>query len=111
MDQNEITATELLLRAADIIDERGKMRDKPSGERSMAHTVKMYNAKYGTNMTESQGWYFMICLKNARMESGAFCDDDYHDHIAYTALHAECALKQQHSGLIAYPEMVRPQAA
>lgn len=95
MDQNQITAPEILVTAADIIDQRGKLRDKEGGERSMAHAVKMFNAKHNTNITESQGWDFMISLKNARMAAGGFNPDDYLDAVAYQALLAECVLRER----------------
>ena len=36
------------------------------GERSMASTVKAFNALTGHNLTESEGWEFMVLLKLVR---------------------------------------------
>ena len=59
-------------------------------ERSMAGTIKAFNAIHGTNLTESQGWSFMTLLKMKRSFTGdKFHQDDFVDEIAYTALRAE----------------------
>lgn len=101
MDQNQITATDILLSTADILQSR---------KRCMASTVEMFNAKYKTSMTEAQGWFFMICLDNAEMQLDGFNPNNYYDSVSHSALFAECVLKQ-HSVQISHPEMVRPQAA
>lgn len=69
--------------------ERSSERDVEK-ERAMAKTVALFNAQFGTNMTEYQGWMFMVHLKMARAEGGAFREDDYVDAAAYIALAAEC---------------------
>ena len=85
-----VGAVETLRRAADLIEQRGKQRDSDTGERSMARTVAAFNAIYGTNLTETQGWHFMELLKMARSSQGAYVADDFDDKVAYAALAAEC---------------------
>lgn len=86
-------APELLGRAAALLTERGKDYDKPEGERSMSKTVDAFNVITGLGMTESQGWLFMMCLKQVRAFSGLHPhEDSLHDLIAYAALMAEEAL-------------------
>ena len=89
-------ATEILVTAADAIDQRGSQRDQPSGERSMARAVSAFNAMYGTQLTEVQGWQFMALLKMARAAGGKLHIDDYIDQAAYAALAGEAA---EHAGL------------
>lgn len=85
------SATAILRRAADLIDERAHERDRPGGERSMAATVAAFNAIYGADLSETQGWVFMALLKMARSAGGAYKADDYEDLTAYSALAAESA--------------------
>jgi len=87
-----VKADRLLTEAAALIADRGKERDKDGGERSMARCVKAFNAMTGNSLSEEQGWLFMVYLKHARMQGGAFKKDDYDDAIAYAALQAECAI-------------------
>lgn len=61
------------------------------GERSMAATIKAFNALTGHNLTESEGWEFMILLKLVRGRQGEFRMDDYVDAAAYSGLLGECA--------------------
>lgn len=65
--------------------------NSPSGERSMAATIKAFNALTGHNLTEENGWEFMILLKLVRGRQGDFRADDYVDAAAYSALLGECA--------------------
>jgi hypothetical protein len=92
--ENKTPATDILRNAAELIEERGRERDLPNGERSMARCVNMFNAKYDMGMTEEQGWCFMEFLKHAREVGGEFNWDDYMDKVAYAALAAECASKR-----------------
>lgn len=72
--------------------DRAAQRDNHSnGERSMAATVKAFNALTGHNLTEENGWEFMILLKLVRGRQGDFRMDDYTDAAAYSALLGECA--------------------
>jgi hypothetical protein len=89
-----LSAQDVLENAADLIGNRGKERDKPDGERSMARAVAILNAwkTPDTELTEEMGWAFMVCLKFARMEGGVFKLDDYLDATAYCALMTESAV-------------------
>lgn len=89
------TAPEFLHRAASIMEERGKQYDKPDGERSMGRTVQAFNAITGQDLTEEQGWQFMMVLKSVRFFSNTSAPhrDSLEDAIAYSALMAECAMK------------------
>lgn len=82
-------ANEILRQAADVIEERGKLRDKPNGERSMARAVGAFNALMGTNLSEGDGWLFMCCLKMSRGTAGTPHLDDATDQVGYGALWGE----------------------
>lgn len=83
-------AHEILEAGAGHIKDRAASRDMDSGERSMKRTIEAFNALEGTNLTEAQGWRFMVALKYARATAGKFNIDDYEDMAAYSALAAEC---------------------
>jgi hypothetical protein len=86
-------APELLGRAATLLTERGRDYDQPEGERSMSKTVDAFNTITGLGITETQGWLFMICLKQVRaFTTFPHHEDSLHDLIAYSALMAEEAL-------------------
>lgn len=88
-------APDILRRAADLIAERADQRDRPGGERSMASTVAAFNAIYGAQLTETQGWVFMQLLKLSRSAGGRYIADDYEDCVAYAALAAESAITEE----------------
>lgn len=93
----EVTAKDastLCLRASELLTERGKQYDGSSKERSMASTVAAFNAVYGTNLTEQQGWHFMVILKMVRQRAGGHIDSA-EDLIAYASLAAECVHNQK----------------
>lgn len=83
----------MLKRAADIMQERGKQYDSPEGERSMEQIVKAFNIITKNQLTESQGWLFMVLLKmvrdNARDKGH---QDSCEDLIAYASLYGESRL-------------------
>lgn len=81
-------ASNLCLKASELLAERGKQYDGSGKERSMASTVAAFNAVYGTNLTEQQGWHFMVILKMVRQRAGGHIDSA-EDLIAYAALAAE----------------------
>ena len=83
-------AADLLSSAKSALEDRGKERDKPNGERSMALAVDIFNAITGKDLTEGEGWEFMIALKLARSKQGEFKEDDYIDLAGYAALLGEC---------------------
>lgn len=88
------SATDLLQSACDQIGDRASERDTEA-ERSMCSTVNAFNALYGTNLTEEQGWMFMVFLKAARAKGGNIRIDDYVDGSAYFALAGEAAIKSR----------------
>jgi len=85
------SAADILRRAAQLIEDRAALRDRPSGEKSMLATVAAFNLIYGTELTEVQGWHFMELLKMVRSAYGVYVADDYDDKVAYAALAAEAA--------------------
>ncbi len=84
-----LEAPDLLEKAAATMRERSAERDTKK-ERAMKRTILIFNAIFGTAMTEYQGWVFMFCLKMARAHGGSFREDDYLDMAAYAALAGEC---------------------
>ena len=83
-------AIELLHAAADLMAERGKDYDQPDGERSMARAVAAFNAVTGRDLTETEGWGFMLLLKLVRQhQAKGWHKDSGRDAIAYAALMAE----------------------
>lgn len=84
-----VSANNFLTDVSDIINQRGKSRDREQGERAMSRTIDIFNAISGLNLTERQGYEFMIALKLARSQQGEFNLDDYSDLAGYTALIAE----------------------
>lgn len=86
-----IAAHEFLERGVSHMRDRAVQRDSEAGERSMARAVAAFNAQEGTNLTEAQGWRFMIQLKYARAVNGVFVADDYEDLCSYGGLAGEAA--------------------
>lgn len=86
-----IAADEFLERGVSHMRDRAVQRDSEAGERSMARAVAAFNAQEGTNLTEAQGWRFMIQLKYARAVNGVFVADDYEDMCGYAGLAGEAA--------------------
>lgn len=88
-----IHATKLLDSAANTLGARAADRDLEE-ERSMKRIVAVFNALHDTNLTEAQGWSFMVVLKQVRAITGTFKEDDYVDLPAYAALEGECRSKE-----------------
>lgn len=86
-----VTAPAILLSAAEILKDRGKLRDNAQGERSMARAVEAFNALIGGDkrLTETEGWLFMCVLKMSRATAGRAHLDDYSDLAGYAALAGE----------------------
>ena len=83
-------AGDLLSLASDTLAERGRERDKPGGERSMARAVAAFNAITGRGLRESEGWLLLALLKMVRGEQRAAPHpDSIEDLIAYAALYGE----------------------
>lgn len=91
-----ISASEILVGAADAIDNRASQRDHENGERSMARTVAAFNALTGHQLSELDGWVLLAILKFARGQGGKPVLDDYVDAAAYAALAGECAMGGPH---------------
>lgn len=92
-----INAGTILQNAATEMQDRAASRDTPEGERSMGRCVKAFNAMFGTELTETQGWQFMELLKMARSAGGEFRLDDFTDGVAYAALAGECEARLKQS--------------
>ncbi|QWY83511.1 hypothetical protein [Rhizobium phage RHph_X2_28B] len=94
-------ATFFLEEAAKTLGKRASDRDLQE-ERSMKRTVEMFNTLYGTNLTETQGWTFMVLLKLVRSATGPYKQDDYVDGPAYFGLAGESRSKEAESTDIRY---------
>jgi hypothetical protein len=77
--------------ASQTLRDRAVTRDAPDGERSMAATVRAFNALFDAELTEEMGWQFMAILKIRRGSQGIYVADDYTDQAAYSALAGEAA--------------------
>jgi hypothetical protein len=86
----KVDATAILQSGIDHIRQREALRDTKEGERSMGKAVAIFAAWTGVELTEGQGWRFMMALKQARESQGGFCLDDWQDMAAYAALAGEC---------------------
>ena len=84
------TASNLLKRAEELMEDRGKQYDNDK-ERSMARTVRAFNAITGYALTEQDGWYLLLLLKGARQYQNPNNPhvDSLEDSIAYASLWAE----------------------
>lgn len=78
----------ILQTASDTINKRASDRDVAQ-ERSMAACVTAFNAVYKKDLLESEGWGFMVLLKQVRGSIGPYKEDDFVDMAAYSALQAE----------------------
>lgn len=83
------SAHSFLEEASQTMKARAQLRDAQGGERSMAKTVAIFNAWTGNNLSEDDGWRFMISLKQAREVQGKYNRDDYVDLAAYCGLLGE----------------------
>ena len=84
------TASQLLTKAAQLMEERGKQYDKPEGERSMGKCVSAFNIITGHSLTEAEGWLLLQLLKDVRQwQRPGYHQDSAEDCIAYAALKAE----------------------
>ncbi len=86
----KMDASAILTEAAETIKGRAAERDVEQ-ERSMATTVKLFNEITHYDLTEYEGWMFMVCLKLARNRQGtmSFNRDHLLDGMAYMALALE----------------------
>lgn len=85
-------AHDFLEKAVSEMKARADLRDaSATGERSMAATVAAFNAVRKKELTEEDGWAFMVLLKLVRSSKGKYHADDYIDGAAYFGLLGECA--------------------
>lgn len=89
------TASDILSAAAGHMQDRASTYDAEGGERSMGNTVQAFNAITGQEMSEEQGWLFMVLLKAVRSQQGEFRVDSYEDGAAYFALQGEAAKRDR----------------
>lgn len=89
------TANEILQAAAGHMQDRAATYDKPEGERSMGATVEAFKAVTGHQLTEEQGWLFMVLLKAVRSQQGGLRMDSYEDGAAYFSLAGEAAARDR----------------
>ena len=85
-------AIEYLQEAVAVQEERGKVYEGGDQERSMAKIVAAFNAATGKQLTEREGWLFMVMLKAVRaMAREEHHEDSWLDLVSYAALAAECS--------------------
>ena len=85
-----MTAADILRRAADTMEERGKQYDSPTGERSMGKAVRAFNSITGRDLAVEEGWLLLGLVKDVRQyTSGKRHEDSAVDRVAYAALEAE----------------------
>lgn len=92
------TSLGLLTKAVDTQKQRAVDYNATGGERSMQHTVNMFNAitqrTVRDRLSESDGWLFMMCLKLAREAQAGDPYDSLLDLTSYSALYGESRLKE-----------------
>lgn len=87
---DNVKAPDLLKKASNIMEERGKQYDSPEGERSMGKCIAAFNAITGHSLTEPEGWLLLQVLKDVRLfQKKGYHQDSAEDCIAYAALKAE----------------------
>ena len=82
-------AQEILNQALKEMDARGKQSKDGTKERSMAATVAAFNAITGRELTETEGWMFMVVLKAVRTVQRVGSIDSFVDGAAYFSLAGE----------------------
>lgn len=95
-------AHELLEQAQFALKDRARTRDQDS-ERSMALTVRIFGAMTGKDLSELDGWRFMVALKLARAARGQCHVDDWIDLSGYAALAGECQIAAKEAALAGFP--------
>jgi hypothetical protein len=91
-----IQQTDVILKSAiQTLFARGELYDTASrGERSMGRIVAAFNAISGRDITEHEGWMFMVLLKLTRANSTPGHRDSYIDAAAYVALMGENGIEE-----------------
>jgi len=88
------TAQDFLNKANELMAQRGRTYDQPTGERSMGKTVIAFNAITGQSLTEAEGWLLLQLLKDARQWSRKeYHPDSAEDGVSFSALKAEALAK------------------
>lgn len=91
-----VSALSILKRAAQHMQDRAKVYDKPEGERSMVATVAAFNAITGHTLNEAEGWLFMVLLKGVRsFQRPGYHADSVEDMAAYVALMGEAKAREK----------------
>jgi len=91
---NPPTAHDFLVKANELMAQRGQTYDQPTGERSMGKTVVAFNAITGQTLTEAEGWLLLQLLKDARQWSRTeYHADSAEDGVSFSALKAEALAK------------------
>ena len=90
LPERTMRANDLINAQQVILGERGAERDSPDGERSMAHTVAIFNVITKHSLTEREGWMFMQALKIARNQRKPSIDG-FVDLANYVVLEGEAA--------------------
>lgn len=91
-EADHMKAPEYLSRSIATLAQRARTYDDPDGERSIGKTVEIFNSLTSHQLSEKEGWLFMLCLKLARSQSGGdFTADTFVDLAAYAALMGESA--------------------
>ena len=98
LSQSRTTAPDILKQANSEMGDRAKTYDAPAGERSMAKTVAAFNAIFGKDLTEVEGWQLMAILKIVRSSQGDFRLDNFVDGAAYMGLAGEAASGAEDGG-------------
>ncbi len=89
------TAPQLLNKAAQHMSNRAATYDAPQGERSMGKIVGAFNLITGRDLTESEGWLLMACLKMVRdRQRVGPHQDSIEDLVAYASLYGESRLAE-----------------
>lgn len=86
----ERNASTILRSVAKLIEDRASDRDVEK-ERSISTTVELFRTITGHQLSEYEGWLFMVCLKLARNRkgTGVFNEDHLLDAMGYLALALE----------------------
>ena len=86
---SDASACSILAEASERVHDRSIARDNLH-ERSMRRCVDGFNALTGHELTEDQGWLFMVFLNMARAQNGnRYEKDNYVDGAAYLAFSGE----------------------
>ena len=88
------TAASILQKGEETLRERAKDRDLEE-ERVMGKIVNTFNAATGRDLSEAEGWQFMLLLKMIRGANGKYRMDDYVDMASYAALFGECVSRTE----------------